>query len=666
MYRIQCTTLSQYTEQTIYSSHILTYRSNSSGEPVHWLVQMKNKIRQKFNTYLALTVFLMLLSVIITVLWAVPVDITQNQKIASIEARLAQEMELNNKKMQEQFNWLEQNSTARISELVSKLNTMQQDAEAKISELERNISQSEKNLAVLEERLRQKEQLLDDALVKAAMFEQQHNMTIERVSALESSYQKLSQQLDGKTSELQVRIEDLEKEVTNTTARTGATEVRVYSLDIDIATINTTKATREDVDELTDRVEQLDTEKADRTELQVVSANLTSLAEALNSTQDRVSELERELTGVREELHETDEKLDNTTAKTVELEYTLNSIMNRTTSLETSHQELSADLRLTADELRNTTSALKDTTENLEERLRNTTTRTGLVEMRVHGLESAVASLNVTKASKESVNVHVTQLDREKVDRTEFEVLSANLSLLAEASSTAQEEIQQELNELADSTLNETHYHELHEAIASKASQTDLEALASSTVRTETFLQTVESIQNTILQLQWNITLNFTHQEGRIQEITRTLLTKAGQAEVTRLSGSVESLEETTVDRNTFQELETTVEGIQRSKADKTDLNQLDRKVTDLKGNSATKTELRTLENKLTEHISSSNGENRRLSSDIRSNSGGINSNSGRITALENSSSGLTPSQLVIAIGVSLTLFTIRWTSFPL
>ena len=617
---------------------------------------MKKKIRQKFNKYLTASVFLMLLSLILTALWVVPVLITQGKRIDSIEARLATEMETYSETLQEQFRLMERNTTQRITELESNFISMQREAEQKIVELQRNISASERELAELEERLREKEMLLDEALANAALFEAQHNTTMDRVSTLEWFYLELN----STTLALQDRVENLEAALANTTARVVATEDRVHVLESGIVSLNTTKSSRAMVDELREGVDILFAEKADRTELKMVSGNLTTLTETVENTRSRLSQVESTLTHTRQQLNATEERLTNTIATTLGLGHTLNVTINRTLSLEAGHQELSTELRLTGEELTSKTLALKNTTEKLEERLANTTSRTLALEIWLNSVEGDINTLNTTKASKDAVNEHVERLDRQKVDRREFEVLSINLTLLAEDTSQMDEEIQQELDELADSALNETHYHELHEAIARKASQIDLDALASSTVRTSTFQERVESIQNSILQLQLNVSFNFTSLDGRIQHIDTTLSTKADQHDLITLTNRVTNLEGSKVDKDTFQQLEYIVEGIQESKADKTDVNQLGGRVHNLEQNTATKSELRSLDTKLSQHSSTSDGVHNRLSTDISGNSGGIDSNSDRITTLESSSPGLSPSLLV---SVSLTLVTIIWGS---
>ena len=568
---------------------------------------MKKKIGQKFNTYLAVTVIVTLLSLIITVLWVVPVVVSQNNRIASIEERLTSEMATNQETLRGEFEQLEKIYTARITELA--------------------------------DRLGEKERLLEDALARAELFEQEHNTTVDRVSTLEAVYLELSRS----TLALRGRVQDLEEGLANTTAETVTTGMRVNSLESGVTSLNTTKANRVTLDELRGKVDLLDAGKANRTELDIVSSNITALVEVICHTQEVVSDIESELEDARGELNAAEERLENTVAETVELGIALNVTANRTSSLEASHEELSLDLRLAREELYNKTSALEDAREDLEERLAKTTGRTSTLEMKLNDVESDIDSLNDTKASKDTVNDKLGILD------SEFEVLTANLSSLAEASSRMDQDIGQELNELADSSLNETHFHELHQAIASKASQTDLDALASSTVRTQTFLQRVESIQNSILQLQWNITLNFTRFDGRIQTLNAALSTKADKQYVTVLSNRVTTLEGSTVGKGTFQELRDTVEDIDERKAEKADLNLLQGRVYSLERNTATKSELRSLDDKLSGHSSTSDGVHDRLSS--------------RITTLESSTSGLTPSLVVIALAVSLTLVTIPW--FP-
>ena len=582
---------------------------------------MKKKIGQKFNTYLAVTVIVTLLSLIITVLWVVPVVISQNNRIASIEERLTSEMATNQETLRGEFEQLEKIYTARITELA--------------------------------DRLGEKERLLEDALARAELFEQEHNTTVDRVSTLEAVYLELSRS----TLALRGRVQDLEEGLANTTAETVTTGMRVNSLESGVASLNTTKANRVTLDELRGKVDLLDAGKANRTELDIVSSNVTALVEVIHHTQEVVSDIESELEDTRGELNAAEERLENTVAETVELGIALNITANRTSSLEASHEALSLDLRLAREELYNKTSALEDAREDLEERLAKTTGRTSTLEMKLNDVESDIDSLNDTKASKDTVNDKLGILD------SEFEVLAANLSSLAEASSRMDQDIVQELNELADSSLNETHFHELHQAIASKASQTDLDALASSTVRTQTFLDRVESIQNSILQLQWNITLNFTRFDGRIQTLNAALSTKADKQDVTVLSNRVTTLEGSTVDKGTFQELRDTVEDIDERKAGKADLNPLRGRVYSLERNTATKSELNNLENKISDHSSTSDGVHNRLSSSIGSNSYSISDNTGRITTLESSTSGLTPSLVVIALAVSLTLVTIPW--FP-
>ena len=367
---------------------------------------MKKKIGQKFNTYLAVTVIVTLLSLIITVLWVVPVVVSQNNRIASIEERLTSEMATNQETLRGEFEQLEKIYTARITELA--------------------------------DRLGEKERLLEDALARAELFEQEHNTTVDRVSTLEAVYLELSRS----TLALRGRVQDLEEGLANTTAETVTTGMRVNSLESGVASLNTTKANRVTLDELRGKVDLLDAGKANRTELDIVSSNVTALVEVIHHTQEVVSDIESELEDTRGELNAAEERLENTVAETVELGIALNITANRTSSLEASHEALSLDLRLAREELYNKTSALEDAREDLEERLAKTTGRTSTLEMKLNDVESDIDSLNDTKASKDTVNDKLGILD------SEFEVLAANLSSLAEASSRMDQDIVQELNEL--------------------------------------------------------------------------------------------------------------------------------------------------------------------------------------------------------------------------
>ena len=351
--------------------------------------------------------------------------------------------------------------------------------------------------------------------------------------------------------------------------------------------------------------------------------------------------------------------------------------------------ELQSQLQTLKEEMEAKYKALQLTQETLSQQERNLTRANdeamqttlagigraynGTVE-RVSAVERAQVEIEIgLRHTQEGL----TRLDRDKVDRVEFEVLSANLTSLAEASSNEDDAIRQELSELADSSLNQTHYDTLHQTIqqldSSKASQTDLVALATevevlsnSTVRTTTFHQQVESIESTTSQLQYNINqlrLNITSIDGRVRQITVTLATKADQASLNGLTDTVESLQTSKVDTQTFQGLEGTVHRLETSKADESDLSSLRGTVNSLRGTAAKESDLNDLEKNLRDHTSSSAQTHSVFTSDIRSNDGDIGSNTGRIEQLESSSFGLTASwaavsMSVILVTVSLTIHT--------
>ena len=387
----------------------------------------------------------------------------------------------------------------------------------------------------------------------------------------------------------------------------------------------------------------------------VVVSLITSLAILAITTKTPVLELERDTPLNR-----------STSAKLAELEVELSSTKMKTSELEKSTRELSRDLRLTREEY----SALQAKADDLEKTLRNTKARTVVLDVELDSVKSDLASLNATKASKVSMGEISDKEAELKKERhrvmTEVQELSVNLTLLAETSSRVDKKLQQELRELSESALNHTHYNQIQQDIASKASQTDLELPANSTT---TFLQRVEGMENTIMQVQWNtsqLTFNLTRLEGRVQQISITPETKAGQQNFNTLSGRVTSLEGSTVDKDTFQKLKSTVQNIQETKADETDLSQLKKRVNNLYTNTATNIALNGLDMKLKSHILSSDETHSDLTFGINSNSDSIRRNRGDISLLQmqsSSAAGLAVPWMTI-ITSSVTLVTACWTTY--
>jgi hypothetical protein len=317
--------------------------------------------------------------------------------------------------------------------------------------------------------------------------------------------------------------------------------------------------------------------------------------------------------------------------------------------------------------------ALQEEMKTVNEKLQ---TKAGIFEV-----ELEIASLNATKASKmafDGLTAQVELLDKEKVHKTEFKILVANLTSLREASSEADENLHGELTELALISLNYTHYHQLKQEIevleSATASQVDFENLVSDVAQLEN--NTIESIENTTLSLHLSITELKTNVTSLERNVHSTLATKASRHDLERLSGRVESLESSTVDTQTFQELQGIVQDLQASKVNKADLDQLQADVNHLKRTTATRTEVMDLESRLTGHASSSDRAHDELTSQIDSNRGGISSNTGRISAAENDireiktepsaspGPGLQASWMTVAISVSVTLVSVSTAAY--
>ena len=486
------------------SSSQLILLTCRSGEPVHGLVSMKEKITQKFNTYLAARVVAIagpsLLTLIIIALWVAPVIASQNKKIASIEKKTCECDQL-----------VEGNTTTQITELQSQLQTLKEEI---LQLTQQNLSQLERNLT----------------------------------------------RANKKISELETQVSDLNETVReNDETADGSLNQTHY-------------------DTLHQTIQQLDSSKASQTDLEALATEVEVLS---NSTVRTTT------------FHQQVENIESTT---LQLQYNINQLRLNITSIDGRVRQINVTLATKAELL--------------------------------DSVRSDIESLNATKASWQALEDSTARLYRDKVDRGEFEVLSANLTSLAEASSNEDDVIRQELSELADSSLNQTHYDTLHQTIqqldSSKASQTDLEALATevevlsnSTVRTTTFHQQVESIESTTLQLQYSITSI----DGRVRQINVTLATKANQVSLDRLQTSK-------VDTQTFQKLEGTVRNLNSSKANESDLSSLRITVKSLRDTAG--------------------------------------SNTGRIEQLESSSSGLTASWVTVSMSVILVTLSLTILIYPL
>ena len=263
-----------------------------------------------------------------------------------------------------------------------------------------------------------------------------------------------------------------------------------------------------------------------------------------------------ELRGMAEALNATEERLANATVMIVELEEeNLSTFKVMQEALNQLKETNYAAIEAMEREL-NATRAHLD----------HATTRITDLEVELMSTNAEVASLSTSKASVVTVSelsATVAQLEVEKASKTEFDSLSANLTLLAEASSMADNEIRLELDELADSSLNQTHHDQLEEFIAifasTKANQSNFEHLVErvSTLENTTnstaeeLFQAVGEVENTAVELQ----LDFEQLSITVTGLAADTASKADQQEVDSLSDQLTQLATLTVGRGEFEDL---------------------------------------------------------------------------------------------------------------
>ena len=310
--------------------------------------------------------------------------------------------------------------------------------------------------------------------------------------------------------------------------------------------------TKRELNEATGRITELEqnfmvleARKVNKTEFEILSHNLTILRESTSREDEEIREDLTELADTA--LNQTDydqlqdgiDRLEESKADQTALEVvavTLSELANSTITI-----------LKTVDGIKNTTQILEGHTLQLE--------------TEVDSARAAIADLNITKASKEDLSHLTTEimvLEGSKVDKTDFQILSHNLTLLRESTSREDEEIREDLAGLADTALNQTHYDQLQDGIdrleESKADQTALQVVAStvselanSTVRNS---ETVDGIENTIVILERGVAeLNATKASKEdLRQLTTDLMLlvsrKVDRMEFELLSGNLTLLRE--------------------------------------------------------------------------------------------------------------------------
>jgi hypothetical protein len=509
----------------------------------------------------------------------------QNQQLKESDTSLAQDAQLGDTSLQttlmEQIQSFRSNFTAELGAMKLKLS----DTEDRLANATNMIVALEhKHLEafeIMQQALNIAEEKLENATDKISLLEENHAAAVKK---MEEELVATNKQLHNAT----VRIEVLESELS-----TG------------IATLNATKASVVAVSELTDRLVLLDVEKASRAELGVLSTNLM---QADNEIRQKLDELSN--SALNQTHHDQLQDFIAIFASTKANQSDFEMLVARVETLQNSTDELSH--------------TLDDTT--------------GVLQMDIQDLFIVAHNATLAVASKarqlETISEQVAFLNTTKVERAEFDRLSANLTSLRNTTSRTDRQLRYDIDDLADGTINRTHHDELQDIVnmfaETKANLSDLKALE----------KEVSTLSRDI--------------NGSISELTRDLTT---------LGETVQTVA-ATVEEQDVDALTNRVGNLDRDLGMLNDTVNAERsEVEQLQSESSS------LDGKVTEHISSSQETHNQLASDITDNENQINANTNEISDVEDSISQLqtqssayslgTTSSWMIAITVSLVLLNI-------
>ena len=463
---------------------------------------------------------------------------------------------------------LEANYSAELASMKEMLNKTEErliNATIMITELE------EKHLLTfreMEAALNETEGLLQDATAAISMLEENHAMAIK---VLEEELNTTNMKLE----EVMTAVEEVD---ISTTAKTTELEAKLQSAETEIATLNITKASKVVVNEITDRVADLETGKVDKTEFAILSDNVRSNFEQLVIY---VSDLE------------------NSTVQTSDFVRLVESIENTTA-------EIWVEIALKANQ-----SEINTLTEQI----------TNLTATVVDRVEFDSLSINVT-ILRESTAL-------------EDETLHAEIEALADGSLnlTHHDQLKILIEQFALTKANQTDFEDL---------AFDVVTLANGTVRTNDFNQlaeTVDGIDHTTMIIQDNISdlaLNFTTLKSNVSHLNSVLVMKADQQQVDTLEDKLATLVNTTVERSTFKLLQDRVESLATNKANQSTLEQLKETVELL--NKTTTDEITLQEDlaeTLTNHTISSQETHNQLTLNITSNYDDIQNNMDGLTTVQ-------------------------------
>jgi chromosome segregation ATPase len=485
----------------------------------------------------------------------------QNQQLKDSDTSLAQDAQLGDTSIQttlmEQIKSLQSNFTAELGAMKWKLSDTEDRQHKHLEAFE--IMQQALNIA---------EEKLENATDKISLLEENHAAAVKK---MEEELIATNEQLHDAIA----RIEVLDSELS---IAGGA-----------IVTLNATKASVVAVSEVTDRLSLQVIEKASRAEFVVLSANLTLLAEV--STQAHKD--------IRQELNE----------------------LSNTALNQTHHDQLQDFIAIFASTKANQSNfeilvsrvaTIQNSTDELSQTLEYTT---GELEVDIHDLLTVAHNATLAVAS---ISGQVAVLKTTKVERAEFDSLSANLSSLRSTTSRIDQKLRYDIDDLA----NGTHHEELQDIVnmfaETKANLSDLKAL-----------------EKRVYNLSRDI-------NGSISELTRDLTT-LGVALGETVQTVAAVVEEQDVDALTNE-----VGNLDR------DLGTLNKTVNELKAEkSQLQNESRSLDGKVTEHISSSQETHDQLTSDITENENQINANTKEISDVEDSISQLQTQSSAYSLGIA-------------
>ena len=551
---------------------------------------------KQFVTTLSVAALVAFLMVLINDAWIVVYIENQNQKLTEADSDLAREAEVSDGTIQtnlaKQIQKTESNLTARISELE-----------------ENHLAQ----VRAMEEALNTTEEKLINATVMILELEDKHIAAFEmmrevlretegrlaaatdQISVLEDSH---SAALQAMERELNTTIEQLQY----ATQRIAELESNLDLTNDNVDSLNTTKASGEDVSELRESLTELEQETASKIELDTLSTNLTALAEA-SSRADK--EIQQELDRLantslnqthRDELQEFIAMFESTKANQSDLE----EVALRVTTLENETVTITEQLHQTTADVEQVRVEFQDDIDDL------TLTVTAVAANTTQSLEAKADQTDL-----DSLSAQLAQLATLSVQRQEFQSLSANLTLLREETERNELELWAEIEYLSDGTINQTHHNALQDIVnmfaAKKANQSDLEALEA---KFNTLSSTTDGMQSSIDEL----TQTVSSLESNVQDNSELLATKASEQALNEVTASLGEKEEE------IEALKATV----NSKADKTDVEDLQE-------------EERDLDERVTTYMSSSQRTHSQLSSNITANDNDIERNKARISVVEGS-----------------------------